>query len=66
MTGERSVETAQQQGGENVTLPYISEERLNRIHRENSISMYKGLLFLLVILSVEHFFLYWGSRDFPL
>ena len=41
-----------------VSLPYISDERLNRIHRENSMSLYKGLLLLLAILSVEHFFLY--------
>tara|TARA_Y100000034_G_scaffold108899_1_gene139662 strand:+ start:286 stop:606 length:321 start_codon:yes stop_codon:yes gene_type:complete len=51
-----------------VSLPYISEERLNRIHRENSMSMYRGLLFLLAILSVEHFFLYslYGVAEFIL
>ncbi|OUX83933.1 MAG: hypothetical protein CBB95_17265 [Alteromonas sp. TMED35] len=65
MNGDKNVETAQQQGDVTVALPYISEERLNRIHRENSISMYKGLLFLLVILSIEHFFLYslYGVAD---
>lgn len=40
-----------------VSLPYISDKRLNRIHRENSMSMHKGLLLLLAILSIEHFFL---------
>ena len=51
-----------------VSLPYISDERLNRIHRENSMSMYKGLLLLLAILSVEHFFLYslYGVAEFIL
>ncbi len=51
-----------------VSLPYISGERLNRIHRENSMSMYKGLLLLLAILSVEHFFLYslYGVAEFIL
>jgi hypothetical protein len=53
---------------DSMPLPYINEERLNRIHRENSMSMYKGLLFLLAVLSVEHFFLYslYGVAEFIL